>query len=767
MTVIPVYNNLILPNAVVFLNRSEIGPRSAEDLEIGKRVILLSLRKPESFESLRESSFYPVGVSGVVCESHVEGMLAVRTSGRVDVESVHVMPDLSIQLTAVPRSDIDDLSAEDMHTRLRQLKTRVIRFGKNIKGGEMINGFISRWASFEEAGSAFSMWLGLSAEDRYAILAQDSTAARAGMIEAAMYEMLEIAEVSIQAKNVTEEESQNNYRENAIRRQIEYLQSQLDEMHPEEISDTRLFEKKIAESGMNDTARREAEKVLTRMQQEGKHNNEYGMLYDYLDFVTGLNWKAAPMKRIDLAKAEQVLEEDHFGLKKVKDRILQQIAVMNLNKKQSGSILLFVGAPGTGKTSIGQSIARALKREYVRISLGGVRDEADIRGHRRTYLGAMPGRIMDGIHKCGAGNPVVVLDEVDKLCTSYNGDPASALLEVLDPEQNFSFTDHYMNCPYDLSNVFFICTPNTTATIPEPLLNRMEVINFPGYTATDKYQIAVKHLLPKAMKSTGIRKKDLQISDEAIRTIISDYTMESGVRGLKKRLDTLCRIAAVNLVKGKGKAISVTEENLKEYLDAKPIRHGHIIPDTKAGIITGLAWTAAGGDILFIETALLPGKGHIHLTGQLGDVMKESASIAVTLVKNMYPETTALFEDHDLHIHFPEGAIKKDGPSAGITLVTALSSLVLNKPVDPAIAMTGEVSLRGKVMPIGGLPEKLMAAQRAGVKTVLIPEDNVTDLDDVADEIKEKLNIVPVKEISDVLKATGLIKKPARKKKAE
>ena len=456
--------------------------------------------------------------------------------------------------------------------------------------------------------------------------------------------------------------------------------------------------------------------------------------------------------RNSLLKFVQILDEDHYGLKKVKERIIQQIAVMALNRKQYGSILLFVGAPGTGKTSIGQSIARALNREYVRISLGGIRDEAEIRGHRRTYIGAMPGRIMEGIKRSGVSNPVVVLDEVDKLAKDYGGDPASALLEVLDPEQNSTFTDHYMNVPYDLSNVLFVCTANSTDTIPEPLLNRMEVIDFPGYTAVEKFHIARKHLLPKAMDAMGIQKKMLKITDGALRKVIEDYTMESGVRGLKKQIDMLCRSAAVRLVKEEGQTLTVNKSNLKDYLGRKKLHHDQKLTSTQPGVVTGLAWTQAGGEILFIETKLTEGEGKVIITGQLGDVMKESVQIALTLVKSLYPKESKVFQDHDLHIHVPEGAVPKDGPSAGITLTTALASLVTGKAVSPDYAMTGEVSLRGGILPIGGLPEKLMAAQRAGITKILIPFDNADDLEDVAAEVKDKLKITPVKKVSDVLK---------------
>lgn len=572
-------------------------------------------------------------------------------------------------------------------------------------------------------------------------------------IEKAVYELIAVYHVSEEAESAQKDANEQLYREAALKKQIDFLQKQLDEMHPENISDVRRFETKIQESGMNEEAKKEAEKVLNRMKQEGKDGHEYGMLYDYLDFITSLDWKPQEMQNIDLKEAERILDEDHYGLKKVKNRIIQQLAVMALNKKQSGSILLFVGAPGTGKTSIGQSIARALHRKYVRISLGGIRDEAEIRGHRRTYIGAMPGRIMEGMKRSGASNPVMVLDEVDKLTKDYGGDPASALLEVLDPEQNNSFTDHYMNVPYDLSNVLFVCTANSVDTIPEPLLNRMEVIQFPGYTAVEKAQIAKKHLLPRAMQTMGIPVQGLKVSDKAIARIISEYTAEAGVRGLKKQLDALCRYAAVQLVKGEEKSISVSAKRVPEFLGRCMLQHDRILEHPQPGIVTGLAWTQAGGEILFIETVFTKGNGKLTITGQLGDVMKESAAIAVTLVKELYPEKAELFAKNDLHIHVPAGAVPKDGPSAGITLVTALSSLVSGKPVNPEIAMTGEVSLRGGIMPIGGLPEKLMAAQRAGVKKVYIPKDNMPDLEDVAAEVKEKLTIVPVKKITDVLKA--------------
>ena len=567
-----------------------------------------------------------------------------------------------------------------------------------------------------------------------------------------IYENIEMSNIGQEAANAQEADYQKIYRESALKKQIDYLQKELDDMHPENVSDIRKFEIALKDNGMNEDAKKEADKVLSRLKQEGKNSPEYGMLYDYLDFVTTLSWKKEEPKEIDLKEARAVLDEDHYGLKKVKDRIIQQIAVMNLKKQQAGSILLFVGAPGTGKTSIGKSIARALGRKYVRVALGGVRDEAEIRGHRRTYIGAMPGRIMDGIHKSGVSNPVMVLDEIDKLSESYNGDPASALLEVLDPEQNNSFTDHYMNVPYDLSDVLFICTANTLDTIPEPLLNRMEVIEFQGYTPIEKEHIAKDHLIPKAYEKAGIPKDKLDIDDDALDTIISDYTMEGGVRGLKKRIDTLCRIAAVKIETGEDH-VTVHKDELRDYLDMHPLHRDKVKKEGKPGIITGLAWTQVGGTILYIESLMTKGTGKLTITGQLGDVMKESATIALSLVKAMYPGKIKLLEKSDIHIHVPDGSTPKDGPSAGITLTTALSSLVTGTAVTPEVAMTGEVSLNGSVNAIGGLPEKLMAAQRAGAKHVFIPEENMDDLRDVADEVKEALEITPVKKVTDVLDA--------------
>ena len=835
MVVIPIYNLLIVPDANIYLKEDQYRHLARRYAEVNDRVVLLSCKKEEHRKDMTEESFYPIGVTGFVNEVNPEGYVVIRTVGRVDLDMIGINPDHTIELTVSRRPDNEDLDENVAKRHFEKLKENLKENWQGFEWGEQAMGYLNQFHSINEIAVAMSIWFKMSAEEKYDILAQDSHKKRFELLEKAVYEFMEVSKVTTKAASAQQEDYQKIYRESAIKKQMELLQRELDEMHPEKVSDIRKFELKIEEAGMNETAKAEALKVLNRLKQESNGGTEAGMLYDYLDFVTGLAWKMEPQQDIDLTEAEAVLEEDHFGLGKVKQRIIQQIAVMNLKKEQAGSILLFVGAPGTGKTSIGQSIAKALHRKYVRVSLGGVRDEADIRGHRRTYIGAMPGRIMDGIKKSGVSNPVMVLDEVDKLGISYNGDPASALLEVLDPEQNSTFTDHYMNVPYDLSNVMFICTANSVDTIPEPLLNRMEVIRFNGYTASDKFQIARRHLLPKSMQAMGVTEEQIVISDDIIRKIIDNYTMESGVRGLRKRLDTLCRSAAVEVSKRVGAAaveaakaaaagtagaagsvdaaglagvagtvgvagsvnaagsvdtaglaggeapvnaaagaetvtaplaetavvkaepIIVKEDDLRKMLDAKPVRHDRVLAEKKPGIVTGLAWTAAGGEILFIETLFTKGNGKFIITGQLGDVMKESVQIAVSLVKSMFPDKASLFEENDLHIHVPEGAVPKDGPSAGITMTTALASLVSDRAVAPTIAMTGEVSLRGVVTPIGGLPEKLMAASRAGIQTVFIPKENEDDLDEVPQEVRDKLAIIPVSDVTEVLEKTGIL----------
>lgn len=829
MKVLPLYNVLVLPHSNIFFQTQAFRAMAGNNIYQGDEVTILVLREQQTREEMNSESFYPIGVEGVVEEISTDGYVVVQTAARVDVHQVLVNENREIFVETTKRADIMDMDPAEAHMKLAKIKEGLREMVSRFRFGDMMRTYIDQYSSIEEAASVLSSWLTLSNEERYSLLQEDSTKKRFERLEQIIYEYSEVAKVTSDAQSAQQEDYQKAYKEQALRRQIDYLQNELDEMHPEQVSDARKYELKIEESGMNEEAKREATKVLNRVKNDGANSAESGMLYDYLDFVTGLSWKKEAPETINLAEAQQILDEDHFGMKKVKERIIQQIAVMNLRKSQAGSILVFVGAPGTGKTSIGKSIAKALHRKYVRVSLGGVRDEADIRGHRRTYIGAMPGRIMDGIAKAGVSNPVMVLDEIDKLSSSFNGDPASALLEVLDPEQNNTFTDHYMNVPYDLSDVFFVCTANTLDTIPSPLLNRMEVIEFQGYTPSEKLEIAKRHLFPKALKNVGLAEGDVALADDVLDTIISDYTREGGVRGLKKRLDTLCRIAAVKYIQAEETAasvpanaettaaattaaqpeadttaasapanaetnaeatnaaqteagtttvasaaspavptgtaaekhpvIQVTRENLRDFLDMHALPHNKVKASAQPGVVTGLAWTQVGGEILYIESLFTKGSGKTIITGQLGDVMKESSAIAQALVQSRFPEQAELFEKNDLHIHVPDGSTPKDGPSAGITMTTAIASLVTGIPVPPNIAMTGEVSLEGAVSAIGGLPEKLMAAERAGVQKVFIPKENIDDLRDVAAEVRDRLEIIPVESIEEVLTALGILKK--------
>ena len=804
MKVLPLYNVLVLPHSNIFFQTQAFRAMAGNNIYQGDEVTILVLREQQTREEMNSESFYPIGVEGVVEEISTDGYVVVQTAARVDVHQVLVNENHEILVETTKRADIMDMDPAEAHMKLAKIKEGLREMVSRFRFGDMMRTYIDQYSSIEEAASVLSSWLTLSNEERYSLLQEDSTKKRFERLEQIIYEYSEVAKVTSDAQSAQQEDYQKAYKEQALRKQIDYLQNELDEMHPEQVSDARKYELKIEESGMNEEAKREATKVLNRVKNDGANSAESGMLYDYLDFVTGLSWKKEAPETINLGEAQKILDEDHFGMKKVKERIIQQIAVMNLRKSQAGSILVFVGAPGTGKTSIGKSIAKALHRKYVRVSLGGVRDEADIRGHRRTYIGAMPGRIMDGIAKAGVSNPVMVLDEIDKLSSSFNGDPASALLEVLDPEQNNTFTDHYMNVPYDLSDVFFVCTANTLDTIPSPLLNRMEVIEFQGYTPSEKLEIAKRHLFPKALKNVGLAEGDVALADDVLDTIISDYTREGGVRGLKKRLDTLCRIAAVKYIQAeetttsasanaettaaatttaqpeagtttttsapanaettaeaaeKHPVIQVTRENLRDFLDMHALPHNKVKASAQPGVVTGLAWTQVGGEILYIESLFTKGSGKTIITGQLGDVMKESSAIAQALVQSRFPEQAELFEKNDLHIHVPDGSTPKDGPSAGITMTTAIASLVTGIPVPPNIAMTGEVSLEGAVSAIGGLPEKLMAAERAGVQKVFIPKENIDDLRDVAAEVRDRLEIIPVESIEEVLTALGILKK--------
>ncbi len=542
------------------------------------------------------------------------------------------------------------------------------------------------------------------------------------------------------------------HRESILREQLRAIQEELEEDEP---SEAEKYEKKIIEADMPEEVNKIACEELKRLLNIPSSSPEHHVIRTYLDTLLALPWNIKDEEEIDLDKAREILERDHYGLKKIKSRIIQHLAVMKLKKERKGSILLLVGPPGVGKTSLGKSIAEALGRKFVRISLGGVRDDSEVRGHRRTYIGSMPGRIIQGIKRSGAKNPVFVLDEIDKLSRGFTGDPASALLEVLDPEQNDNFLDHYLDVAYDLSHVFFIATANSLDGIPGPLRDRLEIIEVSGYTEEEKLNISEKYLVPKQLKEHGISEKQLLIHKDAQQEIIERYSREAGVRELQRNLATICRVSSEKILDEETPLpVEARQKDLEDILGPTKFDHQMAEVSSFPGVVTGLAWTSLGGEILFVEAGLMPGKGDLILTGQLGNVMKESAQIALSLVRSKIPMVSPdfQFDKHDIHVHVPSGAIPKDGPSAGITMLTAIASLVLNRPVNPKIGMTGEITLRGVVMPVGGIKEKILAAHRAGIQKILLCKKNEKDLREIPKKVRSEMQFEFVETASDVLK---------------
>lgn len=544
-----------------------------------------------------------------------------------------------------------------------------------------------------------------------------------------------------------------NQKDYYLREQLKVIQEELG--MDEDIEDeAENWQKQLKKLKLDSKTADKVSKEIKRFGKIPPSSAESGIIRTYIETILALPWKKASKANIDLKKAEKILNEDHYGLEKVKERILEYLAVMHLSNSVKGPILCLVGPPGVGKTSIAKSVARATNREFVRMSLGGVRDEAEIRGHRRTYVGAIPGRVISAIKEGGTNNPVFLFDEIDKIGADFKGDPASALLEVLDPEQNKDFMDHYLEIPFDLSKVMFITTANTTDTIPRPLLDRMEVIPVSGYTEEEKVNIAEKYLIPKKIKEHGLKPSDISISEATVRDLINYYTRESGVRNLEREIANLCRKAARKIVTNKGKSYRITPKNLESYLGKKKYRYDIIKDEQEVGVTTGLAWTVVGGDTLFIETACVPGSGKLVLTGQLGDVMQESAKAGISYIRSVADKLDIpqdFYKTQDLHIHIPEGATPKDGPSAGVTMCTAIISTLTNTPVRKDVAMTGEITLRGKVLPVGGIREKVLAAYRAGIRKVLLPFDNERDIDDIPANVRKKMEFVLIKTVDDAL----------------
>lgn len=756
--VIPISDIVLLPGMIYTLKLNSISEEELENLANEDEFsIALPLKQNFNRSQLKEEDFYKVGVS-----FHVDGVektekgykLRIRVLERVEVNLLSIGND-SIHIEFEIAPDVIDLTETSQSEMVEYVKKVTREVSEKFKGTEEFMKMLEEQKDLNVLIGHLAQFMPLSNSEKYELIETRALKERGLMFLDYLLKQKETLKLQFEMAEKSTEKANKNYRESVLREQLKAIQNELNEGKSQGSKKEKDYLNKIEEAQMPIEIKEAALDELEKLESQSPNSSEYNVIRNYLELLVKLPWKKSEPKVINLGEARRILDEQHFGLEKVKDRIIQHLAVMQLKKDKKGSILLLVGPPGTGKTSLGKSIAQALDKKYIRLSLGGIRDEAEIRGHRRTYIGAMPGRIIQSIKKAGEINPVMVLDEVDKLMTGYNGDPASALLEVLDPEQNNSFTDHYLDLPYDLSEVFFVATANSLDNIPRPLLDRMEIIPISSYTMNEKFHIGKNHLIPSILEEHGLNKEQLVIEDEALQKIISEYTQEAGVRGLKKQLATLARITSEKIVSNKVELpFKVTVDQLDDLLGRKVSSHDKAQKDNPPGVVTGLAWTAVGGEILFIEATDMIGNGQVILTGQLGNVMKESAKISLSLLKSRLPINAINFKERDLHIHVPSGSVPKDGPSAGITLFTAIASLVTGIKVDPKIAMTGEITLRGAVLPIGGLKEKLLGAQRAGITKILIPKDNLIDIKDVPEEVKKQLTIITVETIEDVLRET-------------
>ena len=694
-----------------------------------------------------------------VAKAKITRFLRKRSFYRVKIEKIEELP-----------SDEIDLETEALMRFVRESSEKILSLR-----GELSGDISTILESIEEPGKLADLAasnLKLKIQESQGLLELTDPVKRLRRVNDLLSRELELSTVQAKIESDVKDEISKSQRDYFLREQVRAIYKELGEQDDRtvEIEDYR---KKIKRAKMPKEADDEAIRQLKRLEQMHPDSAEATVSRTYLDWLVELPWNKSSRDNFDISKAKAVLEKDHYGLEKVKDRILEYLSVRKLNPKMKGPILCFVGPPGVGKTSLGQSIARALKRKFIRISLGGIRDEAEIRGHRRTYIGALPGRILQGLKQCGSNNPVFMMDEIDKLGADFRGDPSAALLEALDPEQNTSFSDHFLNIPFDLSKVMFILTSNLTDTIPSALLDRMEIISLSGYTEEEKAVIAEKYLIPRQIKENGLKRRSLSISSGALRQMIAEYTSEAGLRNLEREIAAICRKIARKIAESEKEPFVVTRNNLHKYLGIAKYGPEMEREENQVGLSTGLAWTQAGGELLYVEASLIGGKGDLIVTGQLGDVMQESARAALSYARAnsiSWGVKDKKFESFDIHIHVPAGAIPKDGPSAGIAMATALISAFTDRPVRNDVAMTGEITLRGRVLPIGGLKEKALGAMRAGIRTIIIPEKNKKDLADIPRHLKRKIKFIPVKHMSEVVAQAIVTPKPkarARRPKAK
>ncbi|MHB8846740.1 MAG: endopeptidase La [Nitrospirota bacterium] len=766
---LPIRDIVVFPYMVLplFVGR-EMSIKAIETALEGNRMIYLSSQKDINVENPSPSDLYSMGTVGVIMRmlKLPDGRIKILVQGvsrAKTVKFVQKEPFYLVEIKTFPDSPAPvNIELEALMRNVKEQIEKLVSFGKVILPDIMV--VIENVDDPGKLADLAVANMGLKVEQAQEILEIIDPLQRIKRINEALGKEIELLSMQQKIQADVRGEIDKTQREYFLREQLKAIQKELGDTD-DRSEDARELREKIKAAKMPEKAEKEAEKQLRRLERMHPDAAEASMTRTYIEMLAELPWSKATKDNLDLKGAQKILEEDHYDLEKVKERILEYLAVRKLKEKMKGPILCFVGPPGVGKTSLGKSIARSLGREFVRISLGGVRDEAEIRGHRRTYVGALPGRIIQGIKTAGSNNPVFMLDEIDKIGADFRGDPSAALLEVLDPEQNNSFSDHYIGLPFDLSNVMFITTANMTDPIPGPLKDRMEIIRLSGYTEHEKLGIAKSYLVPRQLKEHGITEKNIAIPDKTILKIVEDYTREAGVRNLEREIGHLCRKVARKIAEGETGLFTITPANMHKYLGVQKFLPEAERTKDEVGVVTGLAWTETGGDILYIEATTMKGKGTLTLTGQLGDVMKESAHAALTYVRSRASQlgiNTDSFGRTDVHIHVPAGAIPKDGPSAGVTMATALASVFTNEPVRKDLAMTGEVTLRGRVLPIGGLKEKTLAARRAGITTVIIPKQNEKDLDDVPKEIRKDMHFILAETMDDVINSALRKKLPRR-----
>jgi ATP-dependent Lon protease len=764
MPLLPLRDVVVFPHMVIplFVGRPKSIKALETAMEAGKSIVLVAQKSAAKDEPAPED-LYDVGSIANILQmlKLPDGTVKVLVEGSQRAR-IHAVNDLKSHFTVLATPIPGDVSTDHETEAMR--RTMIQQFDQYVKLNKKIPPeILTSLAGIDEAGrlaDTIAAHLPLKLEQKQEVLEMIGVKARLEHLLKVVEGELDILQVEKRIRGRVKRQMEKSQREYYLNEQVKAIQKELGES--EEGADMDEIEKKIKLARMPKEARKKAEAELKKLKLMSPMSAEATVVRNYIDALVGLPWRKKSKISTDLVNAEKVLDEDHYGLDKIKERIVEYLAVQQRVDKVKAPILCLVGAPGVGKTSLGQSIARATNRKFVRMSLGGVRDESEIRGHRRTYIGSMPGKILQNMSKVGVRNPLFLLDEVDKMGMDFRGDPSSALLEVLDPEQNNTFVDHYVEVEYDLSDVMFVATANTL-NIPPALLDRMEIIRLSGYTEDEKINIAERHLLPKTIENHGLKKDELVVSDSALRDIVRYYTREAGVRSLEREISKICRKVVKEIVSGgKDRKITVSARNLDKYLGVRRYTYGIAEKNNQVGQVNGLAWTEVGGELLTIESVTMPGKGKMTTTGKLGEVMQESVQAAMSVVRSRSQRLgihADFYQKNDIHIHLPEGATPKDGPSAGIGICTAMVSVLTGIPVRADVAMTGEITLRGEVLPIGGLKEKLLAAHRGGIKSVLIPEENVKDLKEIPDNVKNKLDIHPVKWIDQVLEL-ALERKP-------